>query len=176
MDALSEIKKSIKQIAGQSSGYFYTAKVESVDGETCSVTIDTITLNDVRLRAVINGENSKMLVTPAAGSYVLVADLSGGNMTSLAVISFSEIDKITIDCNDKIVINGGDNAGLVKIRELENNLNKIKNYLSTLNTAISTGLSGTVGNAGAAAATTFSTTMSAVVLNWENMENTKIQH
>ena len=66
MNELSQIKESIRKIAGQHrSQLVFTAKVESVDGEKCSISIDGLTITDVRLRSVINGENSKILITAA---------------------------------------------------------------------------------------------------------------
>ncbi len=62
MDPLSEIREKIKRIAnGNGSFTCFTAKVVSVDGETCDVELDGMKLTDVRLRAVVNGENSKIL-------------------------------------------------------------------------------------------------------------------
>ena len=76
MDDLSKIKRSIRRIAGGGSRWCFTAKLKSVDGEVCSVETEGLTLTDVRLRAVVNGEESKMLVTPKTESYVTYA-LSG---------------------------------------------------------------------------------------------------
>ncbi len=134
MDSLSSIKSSIKSISGGvvSLGPIFNAKVKSVDGETCSVDLDGMELTDVRLRAVVNGENSKILVTPKIGSHVLVADLCRGDMRETAVLGYSEVDKIEIDCADKIVINGGHNDGLVKIGPLVDRLNYIERKIGAL--------------------------------------------
>ena len=71
MDPLSEIREKIKRIAnGNGSFTCFTAKVTSVDGETCDVELEGMKLTDVRLRAVMNGEDSKILVTPKIGSHV----------------------------------------------------------------------------------------------------------
>lgn len=125
MEPLSEIKENIRKIAGKQRQMVFTAKVVSVDGDTCTVELeDTLKLTDVRLRAVINGENSKILVTPKNNSYVLVADLTG-DLSQLAVIGYSEVEKIEVDANDKIIFNGGKNGGLVEIQELTNQLNEL---------------------------------------------------
>ena len=58
-----------------------------------------------------------MLLTPKIGSFVLVADLSGGDLSDMAVVMFSEVEKI--------IINGGNNGGLVKINDLVNQLKMI---------------------------------------------------
>lgn len=125
MNELSQIKQSIRKISGQKQSQpFFPAKVVSVDGETCSVSIDGLTITDVRLRAVINGENSKVLITPEQDSYVMVIDLSGGNFNDFAVIGYSQIEKIEIDTN-KIILNGGSHNGLVNITELTQKLNQL---------------------------------------------------
>ena len=67
MDDFSRIKRSIRQIAGHRE-MLYVGRVKSVEGETCTVQFDDLTLSDVRLRAVVNGKESKMLITPACGS------------------------------------------------------------------------------------------------------------
>jgi hypothetical protein len=90
MDIYSKIKRSIQTISaeGRRQAYIYPAQVEAVSGRTCSVRIDdNLPVTDVRLRAVINTNAEQVLLTPKVGSYVLVADLSGGNHRDLAVIA-----------------------------------------------------------------------------------------
>ncbi|MBR3659075.1 MAG: hypothetical protein IKN61_04105 [Bacteroidaceae bacterium] len=125
MDPLSEIREKIKRIAnGNGSFTCFTAKVTSVDGETCDVELEGMKLTDVRLRAVMNGEDSKILVTPKIGSHVLVVDLSG-NLSQLAAVGYSEVEKIEIDATDKIIFNGGNNKGLIQIEKLTQKLNEL---------------------------------------------------
>ena len=132
MDPLSEIRKSIKGMSSKGGSFAcFTAKVLRVNGDTCDVELEGMKLTDVRLRAVVNGENSKILVTPKTESYVLVADLSG-DLSQLAVIGFSEVEKIEIDANDKIIFNGGNNKGLVKVEPMVNWMQKVYNDLQTL--------------------------------------------
>ena len=58
MDPLSEIREKIKRIAnGNGSFTCFTAKVTSVDGETCDVELEGMKLTDVRLR----GNNTSIL-------------------------------------------------------------------------------------------------------------------
>lgn len=125
MNPLSEIKESIQKMASKGgAGIVFTAKVKSVERDTtCTVDLDGLTVSDVRLRAVVNGETSKILVTPKTGSHVLVADLSG-DLSQLAVVVYSEVEKIEVDA-DNIVFNGGDNKGLIKIEKLTQKLNDL---------------------------------------------------
>ncbi len=178
MDTLSEIKESIKKIAS-TGGMFraFTAKVKSVNGKTCTVELEGLTLTDVRLRAVVNGENSKILVTPKTDSCVLVVDLAG-DLSQLAVVGYSEVEKIEVD-TDKIIFNGGNNNGLVKIEELKRNLNSLKNYVEAMASAVSTAFSAVgVGTAasGPNGQTVFITDMELRSINFEDMEDTKITH
>ncbi|MDR2652191.1 MAG: hypothetical protein LBC68_07750 [Prevotellaceae bacterium] len=103
MDIYGKIKGKIREIAGKENGYnmpvVFTAQVESVSGETCTVKLDELLITDVRLRAVINDNAEKILITPKAGSYVLIVDLSGGEYRNLAVVSYSEIENISITIN-----------------------------------------------------------------------------
>lgn len=122
MNSLSEIRKSIIGMASGNGGLF-TAKVLSTDGETCCVEIDGLVVSGVQLRAVVNGEESGILITPKTGSYVTVADLSG-NLTRIVVVGFSEVEEIKI--------NGGQLGGLVKIEKLVDRLNYIENKIGDL--------------------------------------------
>ena len=71
MDSYTEIRNKIRAMTGQKTPLLLTGKVESVSGETCTVSIGDLTLTDVRLRSVVNGESSKLLITPKQGSYHL---------------------------------------------------------------------------------------------------------
>ena len=180
MNPLSEIKESIQKMASKGgAGTVFNAKVKSVQGDTtCTVDLDGLTVSDVRLRAVVNGETSKILVTPKTGSYVLVADLSG-DLSQLAVVGYSEVEKIEVDANDEIVFNGGNNNGMVKIEELKRNLDTLKNYIMALQSAVATGLgavgAGTAAN-GETGAGAFGEAMTGRSINFEDMEDTKITH
>ena len=135
MNPLSEIRESIRNMSSGNGGAgIFTAKVLDTDGDTCRVDIDGLVVSDVRLRAVVNGEESGILVTPKTGSCVTVADLSGGRLTQCVVIGYSEVEKITIDAEAEtgIKINGGQNGGLVNIEELVNRLNYIENKIGDL--------------------------------------------
>lgn len=172
MDKLSEIKQSIVNISKSvRNANVFTAEVERIDGEKCSVSVDDLTLTDVRLRAVINGENSKLLITPKIKSSVLVIDLSGGKYNDLAVVNYSEIDKIEIDCDNKIVINGGNNDGIIKINELTQKLNDLvdafNNHIHTTDATV--GATTVVG-------TIAPTTSPVQQFNKSDYENDKILH
>lgn len=194
MDTYTEIRNKIRSMTGQNTPLLLTGKVESVDGETCTVTVGDLKLTDVRLRSVVNGNASKLLITPKADSYVTLIDLSG-ELRELEVIGYSEIEAIDIetsgdinikckgdtnlDCDGTVTFNGGDHDGLVKLQELKDNLNSIKNYLSALKSAINTGLNGvgaSTAASGAAGAAAFEGAMAGQTINFKNMENDKVKH
>lgn len=138
MDRSKEIKEVIKSIAGVPGMMFVMGKVESVGDETCSVKIaDRLVINDVRLNASADGNADNILIKPKVGSMVMMADLSGGELRSLVVISFSALDTMTVMFDGEVVINGGENEGLVKVKELTEKLNAIENDINNLKSIFS---------------------------------------
>ena len=138
MGRSKEIKDVLKSIVGTHGTMFVMGRVESVGDETCSVKIaDRIVINDVRLNAVADGNANNIIAKPVVGSMVLMADLSGGELRSLAVIAFSELDTLTVKFAGDVVINGGENEGLVKVVELTEKLNAIEQKIIDLQTAFS---------------------------------------
>ena len=163
MDNLSSIRNSIRNMVGGTKGLsLFTAKVLSTDGETCCVDADGLVLSDVQLRAVVNGEESGILITPKTGSYVTVTDLSG-DLTRIVVVGFSEVEKISIDAETDIVINGGGYGGLIKIEDLVDELNRLVQTFNSHTHVVPNGTS----NAPSTLASSFSTS---------TLENTKIRH
>lgn len=142
MNNYTEIRNKIRAMVGQKTPLLLTGRVESVSGETCTVSVGDLKLTDVRLRSVVNGRQSKLLITPKQGSYVTLIDLSG-ELRETEVLGYSEIEAIDIDtsgdikinckgdtnldCGGTVTINGGDNEGLVKIEKLTEKLNQLVN-------------------------------------------------
>ena len=130
MDIYGKLKNRIQKMCQTpSDSALILAKVKNVDGQTCTVTIDDLELADVRLRAVVNDEESGIVITPTVGSFVMITDLSNGDKRDWAVVMYSEIDKIEI--------NGGKNGGLIKIEDLVSRLNAIEDDINNLKTALS---------------------------------------
>ena len=192
MEIYSDIKKKIVAMSGKKLPLLLTAKVESVDGETCTVSIGMLKLTDVRLRSVVNGESSQILITPKIGSYVTVADLSG-ELRALEVIGWSEIDKIeigtetdicvncngdtSIDCSGTITINGGDNHGMAKVEAVAEKLSALEKDLNNLKQSIATWIPVAYdGGASLKAATASWAAQTFVTTTYQDIENTKITH
>jgi len=170
-----EIRELITRMA-RSAGQrplLMVAEVESVQGDTCTVKVGTLSLSDVRLCAVADGHKGNLLITPKKGSMVLVADLSGGELRELAVMAFSQTDTITV--------NGGEFGGLVKIAALTNKLNALKDTVNDLVQAFNTHTH-TVATTGTAAAQSGTATpvttpaQQAAAFVKDDYEDIKIKH
>lgn len=82
-------------------------EVVSVSGEKCAVKVGDFTHEDVYLRLTDDAPTTKkILVTPKIGSFVLIADLSGGENRALTVIDVETPEQIDYEKNGfKIVLN-----------------------------------------------------------------------
>ena len=178
MDRSKEIKEVIKSIAGVPGMMFVMGKVESVGDETCSVKIaDRLVINDVRLNASADGNADNILIKPKVGSMVMMADLSGGELRSLVVISFSALDTMTVMFDGEVVINGGENEGLVKVVELAEKLNAIENDINNLKSIFSSWVPVVYdGGASLKAAAASWASQSLQTTSKEDIENPKIKH
>jgi len=96
MDRYRQIADLIKGFhkTGQT---FFPVTVESVEGNTCTVNIDGLSISDVRLKATTTKTDNQVLLTPTVGSNVLVGSFSG-DYNNLFVLMADEIDTIEITC------------------------------------------------------------------------------
>lgn len=171
MGRVQDIKEAIRQIVGNrgGNGLFLVGEVKSVNEEICTVEVAGLELDEVRLTAVNDGADDKLVVTPKEGSMVLLADLSGGMLRDLAVVAFTKVDKIEATCG-QIALNGGENGGLVNIEQLKQWMGNVESDLAALKTLLQT--SPIAGN-GAPAAIVFSPRTQSVA---SGIEDTKITH
>lgn len=179
MDKSKEIKEAIKSIVGVPGMMFVMGKVESVGDETCSVKIaDRLVINDVRLNASADGNADNILIKPEVGSMVLMADLSGGELRSLVVISFSALESMTVKFKGEVVINGGKNEGLVKVVPLKDRLNAIENDINSLKKVFSSSWIPVVYDGGASlkAAAASWAAQKLTTTSKEDIENPEIKH
>lgn len=117
MDQYKELATLIKQASsGGSRVTILQGIVKEVSGITCTVEIGSLTVSDVRLRASEKPEETQILITPAIGSAVILASLSG-DMTNLVVVA--------VDVAESITINGGKLGGLINIEALTAKLNEL---------------------------------------------------
>lgn len=145
MDKRAQIAQGLRNLTLGYTGNIsvFSAKVLSVQGNTCTIDVDGLAVNDVRLNPTTTNGDNKILLTPAVDSYVLVGSLTG-DLTNLCVLTADAlasveivIDEISVFADKKgIVLNGGELGGLVlleanvdKINALENQVNQLKNIL-----------------------------------------------
>lgn len=184
------LQRLIEAIArkGQAPLLVTVGKVSNIDEDKriCDITIDDdLTLNNCRLNAIIDSYSNKLLIVPKDNSMVAFIAI-GGKLTEPLVIAYSEIEKILLTIGEsdiliedgKIEMNGGNLGGLIKLQQLESNLNKLKKYVEDLATMASTAMAPMAALDGGASVTTFNTNWGATnaAFSFEDMEDTKITH
>jgi len=204
MSNIADIIRQMAQGGRQTVSLVCTVDAVDKDARTvdCTPLDEGAPLLGVNLQA--NQESKVGVVSfPRVGSFVVVgfvADGSAGvvlltdDVESVEVVISDDTARIIMDENgvrvevgddtsaelttDGIVFNGGDLGGLVKIKELEDNLNQLKKYVETMKTAVSSGIKA-VGAAMAAngltGASTFDSAMASAVINFKDMENEKVK-
>lgn len=190
--------------------FYATVESVDESARTCSVTTHEATFEDVLLHAVTDASIKGFCMIPATGSVVLVSRIGGSNelLVSLfsdidrvlltigdkveASIDDKELtyvsDKVSLKINgenvelnaEKVVFNGGDNKGMVKIQELTDKINAL---VDAHNSHTHTLMSGTVAVAGSATSqsnlapiTVPAITAKAQKLNKADYENEKVKH
>lgn len=116
------VKEAIRELAGNAV-VFRLAKVLSIDNtaRTCEIEYQNGgTDPQVRLQAKMQITGGWLLI-PTVGSDVIIAYL---NKNTAFVILCSEVDKV--------IINGGNNDGLVNIVDLTTKLNQLISEIKTL--------------------------------------------
>lgn len=146
MDKYAELKDILKRITQESYPdiIITTGEVVSIEGDTCTVKIDDMDIEGVRLCATKDLGKTPLLITPKVGSFVLIGSLSG-DLRELAVLNLNEaasidiaIDSITqkID-KDGVVFNGGEKGGMVIAQNLVESLNKINDFINAFKQTLS---------------------------------------
>lgn len=186
---MSNIRDLVRQLAAapeSDAGSLILGQVSSVD--EVARTIDVEPLDEsapilgVNLQANQNSEVG-MVLFPRMGSYVIVGMLG---MCQAVVLACDDVERVRVDVDkmsldiskDGIVLNGGDLGGLVKIQEIKDNLDTLKQYCEALTNATSAGITA-VGAAmsanGAIGAKAFDAAMSSQSIVFKDMENDKIK-
>lgn len=173
---------------GQAPLLVTVGKVSNIDENKriCDIAIDDdLTLNNCRLNAIVDSYDNRLLVVPKENSMVAFIAI-GGKLTEPLVIAYSEIDKVLLTIGEsdiliedgKIEMNGGDLGGLIKLQQLESNLDKLKKYVEDLATMASTAMAPMAALDGGASVTTFNTNWGAMqaAFSFDDMEDTKITH
>lgn len=129
----------------QNGQVFFPATVESVEGVTCTVTVDGLSISDVRLKPTTDETENAVLITPEEKSEVLVGSLSG-DLSNLFVAHVNSVSEVSLNVSeisfklDKngITLNGGEISGLAKLPQLVEWMKKVYNDLQTLKTSLQT--------------------------------------
>lgn len=154
MDNYKELAGLVKAAAGKAQLTLMQGVVRKVNGLTCEVELGGITVPDVRLRASEAADGGQMLVTPKAGSAVIVGSLSG-DLTQLVILA--------VDHAESITINGGKLGGLVNVEQLTQKINEL---VQAFNAHTHQGFHGPTGPP----------LKTAQPLNRSDYEDTKIKH
>jgi prolyl-tRNA editing enzyme YbaK/EbsC (Cys-tRNA(Pro) deacylase) len=139
-----------------------------------SEAIVTVKYNDLdfeaRLQAVTGKGVGGFVPVPAVGSEVFCVS-EGNSDNSFVVASFSELKKI--------IINGGELGGLVKLQELQDNLNSLKQYMEAINSALP-GAFNAIGAStaanGASGGANYQGAMAGKAIQFKDMEDKKVLH
>ena len=204
---MNNIRDAIRRMAleGQETAC-KVCTVDAIDQEArtvdCTPIDESAPLLGVNLQA--NQQSSWGVVAfPRVGSYIVVGFVAEGNaavvlatddIESLEVVISQDTSRIRIDqegVNIKagndikatitpsgIELNGGKLGGLVKLKELEDNLQQLKDYVEAMNSAISPALkaigTGTAAS-GTAGSKAYDAAMASRRILLKSMENEKIK-
>jgi hypothetical protein len=114
---LTMVRCIVKEVYQQSQ----TCDVEPLNGDA--------EILGVKLKAREDSEPDGIVVYPAIGSDVVVG-FTDGNDTDAFVLVFSDFDQVLID--------GGQNEGLVKLPVLRDEIQKLNNFLLAIKNTFST--------------------------------------
>ncbi|MDR2361701.1 MAG: hypothetical protein LBD91_03130 [Prevotellaceae bacterium] len=186
MKGSGEIRQAIYAINRNGEEvYAKVCRVLAVDEATKTIDVkpvdDTAEIYGVPLQADTQGDG--LVISPKKGSFVLVVFTSKN--TAVAVM-YSVIDKvrlsiggISVEITDsEIVMNGGNAGGLVKLQELKDSLNSLKQYVEAIHTALPSAFNAigisTAAN-GATGAASYQSAMAGKFIQIKEMENKKIK-
>lgn len=120
MNEYAQIRDYIRKISDNKGVTIFIAEVTKVEEKFCSVKIGDFSLTKVK--NFCNEETGNLLIKPKIGSMVTVIDF--GDFRDMQIIKVQEVDKV--------IINGGNNDGLVNIVNLTTKLNQLINQITAL--------------------------------------------
>ena len=123
MDPYRELRELLAKIGGGKATNLYQGVVTALSDITCEVSIDGLSIPDVRLRASTAVDGAQIIVRPAVGSVVIVGSLTG-DLDHLVVLS--------MDRAEEVIINGGKLGGLIKVQEITQKLNALESEVNNL--------------------------------------------
>jgi len=169
MKATEELMLAMKKLF-EAPVQTFPATILDVDSDelTCTIQpIDGPEIFNVRLKAAINGVTDGIVEIPSVGSSVLCGLI--GNDDNTCVV-------LAVDAVDQILINGGNNGGLINIQTLITELGKTNDVVNAIKNSL---LNWTVvPSDGGAALKTFATTEIGIKVtgDFSAMEDEKVKH
>ena len=146
-------------------------EVVTVEDLTCTVKIGDAEIEGVRLRASLTGRDRQILTVPKVGSCVTLGCLTA-DLNNLVILQVDEVEKI--------IVNGGELGGLVKIQELTDKINELVDKFNGHTHTLATGtvqVEGTaVKQANLAPITVPAVSNKAAKLNKKDYEDETIKH
>lgn len=186
MSSVAELVQQLAGTYGVSPVQVMTCEVTAVSSSERTCTVLPLTDNLESFAAQLMADiDDGLLILPTVGSTVKIM-LS--EIITPTVIQYSAIDEILIVSGGAAIkvyssgveLQGADFGGIPKIKELEDNLNTLKDYIkNTLEPAIGTGFTAVgVGPSanGPAGKTAFDGVVNLVPINIVDMENPKVKH
>jgi hypothetical protein len=175
---MSKLAQALKEVARRNEElYLKLCTVDSVD-ETertiaCTPIDDGAQLISVDLQA-LQEKTAGLLIVPKVGSEVLIGYLDKDNA---AVLLYTEIDKIILDIENTVVVNGGENGGLCITPELKTQLKKLSKRVDGIIDAITNAIP-TPQDGGAGLKTTMVAALNLLIdkEDFSKIENDKIKH
>lgn len=167
-------------------------QVVSVNTTQCTMEVqpldDSAVMPAVQLRAGADGNNTGVVLFPRKGSVVLVG-LIGNNYNSAYLVKADDLETIKISRTGQgafsievnaagdVILNSGNNGGLVKVNDMVQSLNNIENSINDLK-ALVTSWTPVSGDGGLALKTILSTwqASSLPVSSAVQLEDTKVKH
>ena len=124
MTTTNELRRALQQKYGEKP-VTILGTIAAVDenSKTCNIDDDGFMMYGIRLQSVTNAA-AGILKVPKIGAQALAVKIEDGDGFML------------LDCAEyeKIIINGGNNGGLINIQSLVNKINAIENDLNSLKT------------------------------------------
>lgn len=204
MNNIADTIRRLAQGGRQTVSLICTVDAVDKDARTvdCTPLDEGAPLLGVNLQAN-QGSQFGVIVYPRVGSYVLVGFIAEGEASAVLMTDDIECVEVVVSddtsrvvvnedhvlvnvgddtemklTKDGITLNGGNLGGLVKLSELENNLDQLKRYVETMKSAVSTGLNAvgaSTAASGAAGAGAFEGAMAAASIIFKDMENGKVK-
>ena len=142
-------------------------EVVAVEDLTCTVKIGGAEIEGVRLRASLTGRDRQILTVPKVGSCVTLGCLTA-DLNNLVVLQVDEVEKI--------IVNGGELGGLIKIQELTDKINALVEAFNSHTHLIATGAVVTSAGPKINQGSVPAVTKKAAKLNKQDYEDETIKH